>query len=145
MRASSAKAKGRKLVQEFKNKLLKRYSDLESDDLVIASAGQNGEDLQLSPKAREHLPYSFEMKNQESLNIWKALEQAESHSEYPGVLVFRRNRSKTYVSMEVDAWLNSIRTRSTIAQSRDGIEHLLGQLKTVESRLKLMLMSTENL
>ena len=36
--------------------------------------GESGEDIK-SPSARKEIPYSFECKNQESINIWKSLEQ----------------------------------------------------------------------
>ncbi len=42
--------------------------------------GAGGEDIMLSAKARNMFPYSVECKNQETLNVWKAFEQAEHNS-----------------------------------------------------------------
>ena len=42
--------------------------------------GESGEDIKLSPAARKLIPYSFECKNQEKLNIWEALSQAEENA-----------------------------------------------------------------
>lgn len=53
----------------------------------------------------------IEAKNVEALNIWKALEQSErdaGENELP-VVVFKRNRSKVYVAMEFERWLEERR------------------------------------
>ncbi|MCB9228623.1 MAG: hypothetical protein H6618_03345 [Deltaproteobacteria bacterium] len=74
----------------------------------MTPSGVQGEDLQLSPRAREVLPFSFEMKNRERLNIWETMEQARRHSEksgYRAVAVFRRNRAPFHVCMELDSFL----------------------------------------
>jgi hypothetical protein len=74
--------------------------------------GMSGEDIVLSPAARRLIPYSFECKNQEKLNIWSSLEQAESNSgDYPPVLIFKRNRSKTYVTVELEEFIKLIDDR----------------------------------
>ena len=41
--------------------------------------GMSGEDIVLSPAAKRVIKYSFECKNQERLNLWKSLEQADSN------------------------------------------------------------------
>ena len=71
--------------------------------------GMSGEDIVLSPAAKRVIPYSFECKNQERLNLWSSLEQAESNcEERPPVLVFKRNRSKIYVAIEFDHFIELI-------------------------------------
>ena len=63
----------------------------------------------LSPAARKLIPYSFECKNQEKLSIWSSLEQAaENSGDYPPVLIFKRNRSKTYVTIELEEFIKLI-------------------------------------
>ena len=97
MKTSSAKAKGRRFAQEIKDLMLENAYILEPDDIVVTSSGDTGEDLKLSPAARKVYPVSIECKNQEKLNIWEALKQAESNAGgYTPVLFFRRNRSKNY-------------------------------------------------
>ena len=116
MKASSAKAKGRKL-QDYVRDLLrlkfikewKLFPKLEDDDIKCQIMGVSGEDIVLSPAARKLIPYSFECKNQERLNLWSSLEQAESNCEDRSpVLVFKRNRSKTYVAIEFDHFIELI-------------------------------------
>jgi len=72
--------------------------------------GESGEDIKLSPAARKLIPYSFECKNQEKLSIWSSLEQAaENSGDYPPVLIFKRNRSKTYVVVELEEFIKFIK------------------------------------
>jgi len=71
--------------------------------------GMSGEDIVLSPAAKRVIRYSFECKNQERLNLWSSLEQAESNCEDRNpVLVFKRNRSKTYIAIEFDHFIELI-------------------------------------
>jgi hypothetical protein len=107
MKTRSAKAKGRKLQQEVRDIILEAFTELEPDDVVSTTMGDSGVDLKLSPAARKKFPYSVECKNQEALSIWKCLEQAEYNTK-PGtapLLVFRRNRSKTYVSLPIEDFM----------------------------------------
>tara|TARA_B100001105_G_C22116404_1_gene325586 strand:+ start:185 stop:532 length:348 start_codon:yes stop_codon:yes gene_type:complete len=114
MKTSSGKAKGRRLQNKVRDVLLEHFSDkLEPDDIRTAIMGETGEDIKLSPAARKLIPYSFECKNQEKLNIWSSLEQAEENSgDYPPVLIFKRNRSKTYVTVELEEFMKLIDDRS---------------------------------
>jgi len=106
----SAKAKGRALQNKIRDVLLEHFSEeLEPDDIRSQVMGMSGEDIVLSPAARKLIPYSFECKNQEKLNIWASLEQAEENSGvYPPVLIFKRNRSKTYVTIELEEFIKLI-------------------------------------
>ena len=68
--------------------------------------GDSGEDILLSPAARKLFPFSTECKNQEKLNIWSSLEQAETNSgNHIPIVIFKRNRSKTYVALEFEKLL----------------------------------------
>ena len=98
MKTRSAKNKGKRLQNNVRDILLETFKNqLEEDDVKSTTMGESGEDIQLSPAARKLIPYAFECKNQEKLNIWGALEQAESNGEKgTPVLEFTRNRSKTY-------------------------------------------------
>lgn len=109
MRPSSAKAKGRRACQEAKDAILAAYPVLAPDDVLVTSSGATGEDLKLSPRAREILPLAIEVKNQEKLSIYQAMEQAESHaSARPGsipTLIFRRNKTELHVAMKLSDFL----------------------------------------
>jgi hypothetical protein len=114
MKTRSGKAKGRRLQNKVRDVLLEHFSEeLEPDDIRTAIMGETGEDIKLSPAARKLIPYSFECKNQEKLNIWSSLEQAaENSGDYPPVLIFKRNRSKTYVTIELEEFIKLIDDRS---------------------------------
>ena len=71
--------------------------------------GESGEDIKLSPAAQRLIKCSFECKNQERLQIWKSLEQAEENcNDRDPVLVFKRNHSKTYAVINFDFFLKLI-------------------------------------
>ena len=110
MKTRSAKNKGKRLQNSVRDILLETFTQLEQDDIKSTTMGESGEDIQLSPAARKLIPYAFECKNQEKLNIWSSLEQAESNAEKGNpVLVFKRNRSKTYAVLEIDDFIDLIK------------------------------------
>lgn len=120
MKTSSKKAKGRKLQDFVRDKLRGLFNNLEEDDIKSAIMGESGEDIKLSPAARKLIPYSFECKNQERLNVWSSLEQAEENcNDRTPVLVFKRNRSKTYVAIEIDSFLTLIKQEKEIDLRRE--------------------------
>ena len=96
----SAKAKGRRLQNFVRDILREIFSSLEPDDIKSQTMGMCGEDIVLSPAAKKLIPYSFECKNQERLDLWGSLKQAEDNcnNRIPA-LVFKRNRSDTYVTI----------------------------------------------
>jgi hypothetical protein len=116
MKTSSAKAKGRRAAQELKDALLEWAPDLTSDDIIVTSSGDTGEDLKLSPRAREVYPYVFECKNVEKLNVHEAYDQAVSHwqsrgsksEEFP-ILAFKRNNTPMKVVVSLEHYLKLTR------------------------------------
>ena len=106
MKTRSAKNKGKRLQNSVRDILLETFTQLEQDDIKSTTMGESGEDIQLSPAARKLIPYAFECKNQEKLNIWSSLEQAENNSgSHTPLLIFKRNRTKTYAVLEFDKLL----------------------------------------
>ena len=106
MKARSAKNKGKRLQNKVRDLILEKFQQLEPDDVRSITMGDSGEDILLSPAARRLFPFSVECKNQEKLNIWSALEQAEDNSNnHIPLVVFKRNRSKTYAVLEFDSLL----------------------------------------
>ena len=113
MKTSSAKAKGRRLQQKVRDLLLETFTELQPDDIRSTSMGVSGEDLQLSPAARKLIPFAIECKNQEKLNVWDSLKQAEENSgDYSPVLIFKRNRSKTYAVINIEKFIELINENS---------------------------------
>tara|TARA_B100000315_G_C14336090_1_gene477453 strand:- start:295 stop:630 length:336 start_codon:yes stop_codon:yes gene_type:complete len=106
MKPRSAKNKGKRLQNKIRDLILEKFDSLEPDDVRSITMGDSGEDILLSPAARRLFPYSVECKNQEKLNIWSALEQAEENSgKHTPLVIFKRNRSKTYAVLEFDKLL----------------------------------------
>ena len=109
MKTSSKKGKGRRLQNYVRNTLLEAFKSLEEDDVKAAIMGESGEDIKLSPAAKRKIRYSFECKNLERLNIWQAIEQSETNCEdRTPVVVFKRNRSKTYLTIEFNEFVKLI-------------------------------------
>ena len=101
MKPRSAKNKGKRLQNKVRDIILEKFDSLEPDDVRSITMGDSGEDILLSPAARRLFPFSVECKAQESLSIWSALQQAESNAgKHIPLLVFKRNRSKTYAVLE---------------------------------------------
>ena len=106
MKPRSAKNKGKRLQNKIRDLLLEKFDILEPDDVRSITMCDSGEDILLSPAARKLFPFSVECKNQEKLNIWGALEQAEDNSgNHTPLVIFKRNRSKTYAVLEFDRLL----------------------------------------
>lgn len=114
MLTSSAKAKGRRACQRLRDKLLETFTELQPKDIRVTPSGVTGEDLLLSPKAEQIFPYVVEVKCQEKLNIWKALEQAKSHdkSGLCPLLAFTRNREKMFICLELRDFLRIVNEHS---------------------------------
>jgi hypothetical protein len=106
MKPRSAKNKGKRLQNKVRDIILEKFDKLEPDDVRSITIGDSGEDILLSPAARRLFPFSVECKNQEALNIWSSLEQAENNSgKHTPLVIFKRNRSKTYAVLEFDKLL----------------------------------------
>ena len=96
MKPSSAKAKGRVLQQAVVAALREHFPSLTSDDIRSTPMGVQGPDVQLSARAKELVPYAFECKNVEKLNVWTAFAQAQAHVGTSGatpVVVCKKNRT----------------------------------------------------
>tara|TARA_Y100000004_G_scaffold57889_1_gene64486 strand:+ start:6585 stop:6950 length:366 start_codon:yes stop_codon:yes gene_type:complete len=119
MKIKSAKAKGRNLQNLVRDKLRKIFVDhwrkvpkLEYDDIKSQTMGMGGEDIVLSPTAKKLIPYSFECKNTERLNLWASLKQCEDNCEgRDPVLIIKRNRSQVYAVIKFDSFLKTIREK----------------------------------
>jgi|TARA_B100000123_G_C25592584_1_gene367743 hypothetical protein len=106
MKTSSAKAKGRRLQQWFRDLLIEKLG-VHPEDIESRSMGAGGEDLIMARAAREKFPYSIECKNQESINIWKSYEQAKENSgEYEPIVVLKRNNVKPLVLVDANYFVN---------------------------------------
>ena len=97
MKTQSAKAKGRRLQQWFRDLLVSKLG-IHKEDIESRSMGAGGEDLIMARSARQKFPYSIECKNQEKINIWESYKQANENSkDYEPVVVLKRNNHKPLV------------------------------------------------
>ena len=102
MKTQSAKAKGRRLQQWFRDLLIEKL-DVHPEDIESRSMGAGGEDLIMARAARKKFPYSIECKNQENVNVWKAYDQAKENSnDYEPIVVLKRNNTTPLVLIDAD-------------------------------------------
>ena len=135
MRPQSCKAKGRRLQQIIASDLLQSFPELQDDDVRSTSMGAHGEDVQLSPAARKLIPYSFEAKNQERLNLWAAISQAETNCPkdvHPAIVV-KKNGMAPYVAIRWSRFLQLITPQEsdetiTLSEELEAIAIRLNQI-----------------
>jgi len=107
----SCKAKGRRLQNFVRDMLRDIFSDLHPDDIKSQTMGMTGEDIVLSPAARKRITFSFECKNVEKLQIWKAINQANSNNRdcsSPAV-VFKRNGTEVYIAIPFTVFCDMVK------------------------------------
>ena len=102
MNTQSAKAKGRRLQQWFRDQLIEKL-EVHPEDIESRSMGAGGEDLIMARAARKKFPYSVECKNQEKLNVWESYSQAvDNCNNYEPVVVIKRNNHKALVVVDAE-------------------------------------------
>jgi hypothetical protein len=105
MRVQSAKAKGRRLQQWVRDKLIEML-DIHPEDIESRSMGAGGEDLIMARAARQKFPMSIECKNVEKLNIWEAYEQASANcGDYEPIVVMKKNGKKPLVVVDAEYYI----------------------------------------
>lgn len=112
MKTSSAKAKGRKLQQWVRDEILKRFPELHPDDVKSTSMGVNGEDVQLSPAAREKLPIQLEMKNNARHAVYRIYEQCQTHGNHEPVCIIKENRAKPLAVVDAEFLLDLLQIKA---------------------------------
>ncbi len=105
MKVQSAKAKGRRLQQWVRDKLIECL-DIHPEDIESRSMGAGGEDLIMARAARQKFPHSIECKNVEKLNIWDAYEQASANcGDYEPIVVIKKNGKKPLVVIDAEYYI----------------------------------------
>ena len=105
MKTQSAKAKGRKLQQWFRDRLID-VLEIHEEDIESRSMGAGGEDLIMARAAREKFPYSVECKNQEKINIWESYKQADMNSKVYEPVVVLKKLLKKMVRLTKLPWIH---------------------------------------
>jgi hypothetical protein len=110
MLTASAKAKGRRLQQIIVMMILDCFPSLQPDDVRSTPMGVGGEDVQLSPKAREFFPNSIECKNNERPSLRRSWDQAVANAKkYNPLLFVTWNRGEVLVVMKASHYFKLIK------------------------------------
>jgi len=111
MKQKSRKAKGRRLQNYVRDKILKAFPHLKSKDVQCVENYAPGSDIVLSKVARKLCPYQWEIKNQEKMKtIYDFYKQASKncHKSEP-VVVMKMNTRDPLVVIDFDHFLELIK------------------------------------
>lgn len=98
----AAKGKGRLGQNEIRDMLLADSFTLEPDDIRSTTMGDSGEDILLSPAAREAFPWNIEVKRRKKFSMSTYMKQAIGHGDYEPVLFFREDRGEWYACIKAE-------------------------------------------
>jgi hypothetical protein len=117
MKVQSAKAKGRRLQQWVREKLIEML-EVHPEDIESRSMGAGGEDLIMARAARSKFPHSIECKNVEKLNIWDAYEQASANcGDYEPLVVIKKNGKKPLAVIDAEYFIVYSETKNDVRSS----------------------------
>ena len=122
--AKSSKAKGRRLQNYVRDMLRDVYAEsLEEDDIKGQTMGMTGEDIVRSPAAKKLCAFSFECKNVERLQIWRAIEQSEANNpdHSSPAIVFKKNGKQPYVAIPFTTFCDMLQLEEDIR--KDGTQN----------------------
>ena len=103
MKQISRRKKGRRLQNYLRSKIMQTFPILRPEDVRVAKNGENGADIKLSKIARRVIPYQFECKNQEKLNLWSAWSQTEKNSsDYQPLLIVGKNKQRPLAVVDAE-------------------------------------------
>lgn len=85
---------------------LRKEFSLEDDDAYVKTTSAGGADVHLSPHARRLFPAAIEVKAQEALNIWSALEQSKNNCTAGclPIVFFKKSHSPMFVACDIDTF-----------------------------------------
>jgi|TARA_R110001606_G_scaffold336407_1_gene484346 hypothetical protein len=110
IKTSSAKNKGRKLQQWTRDRILELVPTLEPDDVKSTSMGAGGEDVQLSPAARKHIPLTFECKARKGISVYGFYDQAGDNAPkgMEPVVILKADRKKPLALVDAEFFLKKM-------------------------------------
>ena len=113
MKPASAKAKGRALQQLVRDKLLSLSDTFREGDIESTGMGQSGEDVQLSPHARDLLPISVECKHHAKMAVYGIIDQCKANTPdgCQPVVVLKANYKKPVAVIDLDYYVYLERIR----------------------------------
>lgn len=107
IKTSSAKSKGRGLQQLVRDKLLSLSDTFRDGDIESTGMGQSGEDIQLSPHARDLLPISIECKSHAKFAVYSVIDQCKTNCPdgCEPVVVLKANYKKPVAVIDLDYYI----------------------------------------
>lgn len=107
IKTSSAKSKGRGLQQLVRDKLLSLSDTFRDGDIESTGMGQVGEDIQLSPHARDLLPISVECKSRAKFVVYSVIDQCKTNCPdgCEPVVVLKANYKKPVAVIDLDYYI----------------------------------------
>ena len=110
MNTKSNKAKGRRLQNWVRDRIMELFLELEGGDVKPALMSEGGMDIKLSPHASRIFPYAVEAKNVEKLNVWAAYDQAKEHTtSLEPIVIMKKNGREPVVVVDALHFLNLVR------------------------------------
>jgi Holliday junction resolvase len=106
----NANQKGKRFEREVAKLLNKKFNTNVRRTPMSGGMSIKGDIIDINPDSVLY-DYHFECKNQEKLNIWKALEQARSDRPMgkTPLVVFTKNFESNYVAIELDDFMNILK------------------------------------
>lgn len=109
MKVQSAKAKGRKLQQWVRDKIIGMFQHLTIRDVKSTSMGASGADVQLSEAAFKCFPYSIECKNQAKMKpVYDAYYQAKKQNAGEPLVIIKTNHEPALAIITADHFFSLI-------------------------------------
>lgn len=107
MKPQSAKGKGRKLQQLVRDRLLSLSETFREGDIESTGMGQSGEDIVLSPHARDLLPISVECKSHAKFAVYTVIDQCKTNCPdgCEPVVVLKANHKKPVAVIDLDYYI----------------------------------------
>jgi len=108
----SRKAKGRRLQQLVRDRVIADFPELTADDVRSTSMGASGADVLLSAKAKTQFPFAVECKAQEGYKkLYDAFDQAEENADEYTVplLVIKSNNKEPLAVITFDYFMRLVK------------------------------------
>ena len=106
----NANQKGKRFEREVAKLLNKKFNTNVRRTPMSGGMSIKGDIIDINPDSVLY-DYHFECKNQEKLNIWKALEQARSDRPIgkTPLVVFTKNFQSNYIAIELEDFMNLLK------------------------------------
>ena len=111
MGGKSSQQKGKRFEREVSKQINKKFENSNVRRTPLSGGLDFKGDIICINDSSIISEFSWECKNQEKLNIWKALEQSRNDAPIRTmpVVVFRKNHSLDFIALELEDFLNIIK------------------------------------